>query len=265
MFTFLGAAAETRPEDIGEDLFADAAVVHIEGYLLFNPRPDAWRRVIGRHVRRAPGCPWTWPVSTWWQESRGFLADIVKEYVDILIANEDEARAYTGESEPLPAVQALGREVDIAVLKLGARGQPDRPRRPDRRGAGPPATAAAVDTTGAGDLWAVRLSLRSRGGLPAGKMRRARLGLRLRGLPGGGGQHPGRRVAAGFGMKLLRTPRATALRSDASAVSEATERGCPAQHSRPAADRVPCQSAALRPILRRMTWRQRKRNPAKNF
>ena len=37
MFTYLGASAETRPEDISEKLFQDAAVVHIEGYLLFNP------------------------------------------------------------------------------------------------------------------------------------------------------------------------------------------------------------------------------------
>ena len=31
-------------------------------------------------------------------QSRDFLADIVREYVDILIANEDEARAFTGRS-----------------------------------------------------------------------------------------------------------------------------------------------------------------------
>jgi sugar/nucleoside kinase (ribokinase family) len=37
MFTFLGAASETRPEDIPDDAFTDAAVVHIEGYLLYNP------------------------------------------------------------------------------------------------------------------------------------------------------------------------------------------------------------------------------------
>ena len=78
----------------------------------------------------------------------------MKEYVDILIANEDEARAYTGETEPLRAVQALSREVDIAVLKLGPRGQPDVPRRADRHGRGPRRRPAAVDTTGAGDLWA---------------------------------------------------------------------------------------------------------------
>ena len=36
MFTNLGASAETRPEEISVGSFADAAVVHVEGYLLFN-------------------------------------------------------------------------------------------------------------------------------------------------------------------------------------------------------------------------------------
>jgi sugar/nucleoside kinase (ribokinase family) len=38
MFTCLGAAAEMLPEDISENFFENAAVVHIEGYLLFNPQ-----------------------------------------------------------------------------------------------------------------------------------------------------------------------------------------------------------------------------------
>jgi len=36
MFTFLGASAETLPEEMTPECFADAAIVHIEGYLLFN-------------------------------------------------------------------------------------------------------------------------------------------------------------------------------------------------------------------------------------
>jgi sugar/nucleoside kinase (ribokinase family) len=147
MFTFLGAAAETRPEEIGEDLFKNAAVVHIEGYILFNPDVIA---------ATSAGARVSLDLASFnvVQEARGFLADIVKEYVDILIANEDEAHAYTGETEPLLAVQALGREVDIAVLKLGARGS--LIVRDGRIVVVPPAGDGrpAVDTTGAGDLWA---------------------------------------------------------------------------------------------------------------
>ena len=152
MFTFLGAAAETRPEDIGEDLFENAAVVHIEGYILFNP--DLMRKAV--IAAKSAGARVSLDLASFnvVQEARGFLADIVKNYVDILIANEDEARAYTGETELLPAVQTLGREVDIAALKIGPRGS--LIVRDGRIVIVPPAGDGrpAVDTTGAGDLWA---------------------------------------------------------------------------------------------------------------
>jgi sugar/nucleoside kinase (ribokinase family) len=152
MFTFLGAAAETRPEDISEDLFENAAVVHIEGYILFNP--DLMRKAVIAATSAGARVSLDLASFNVVQEARGFLAEIVKDYVDILIANEDEARAYTGETDPLPAVQALGREVDIAALKLGARGslivRDGRIVKVPPAGDGRP----AVDTTGAGDLWA---------------------------------------------------------------------------------------------------------------
>jgi sugar/nucleoside kinase (ribokinase family) len=151
MFTFLGAAAETRPEDIRADLFADAAIVHIEGYLLFNPQLI----LAALTAAKSAGARVSLDLASFnvVEESRGFLAEVVKPYVDILIANEDEARAYTGESEPLPAIRELSREVDIAVLKRGPQGslisQAGRTVTVAAQGDG-----RAVDTTGAGDLWA---------------------------------------------------------------------------------------------------------------
>ncbi|MCP4693382.1 MAG: adenosine kinase, partial [Desulfobacterales bacterium] len=87
------------------------------------------------------------------EEARELLDDLVKEYVDILIANEDEALAFTGFSDEAEALEALGRDVSIAVLKVGARGSYIRGGgetvRVEPRGDG-----GAADTTGAGDLWA---------------------------------------------------------------------------------------------------------------
>ncbi|MBC2743216.1 MAG: adenosine kinase, partial [Desulfosarcina sp.] len=37
MITYLGASADTQPEEITPECFTDSAVVHMEGYLLFNP------------------------------------------------------------------------------------------------------------------------------------------------------------------------------------------------------------------------------------
>jgi sugar/nucleoside kinase (ribokinase family) len=151
MFTFLGAAAETRPEDIREELFADAAIVHIEGYLLFNPRLI----LATLKAAKSAGAQVSLDLASFnvVEESRELLSEVVREFVDILIANEDEARAYTGESDPMPAMQSLVRDVNIAALKLGPRGSiicregqyVSVPARGDGR---------AVDTTGAGDLWA---------------------------------------------------------------------------------------------------------------
>jgi sugar/nucleoside kinase (ribokinase family) len=151
MLTFLGAAAETRPEDIRADLFADAAVVHIEGYLLFNPRLI----LAALTAAKSAGALVSLDLASFnvVEESRSFLAEAVQEYVDILIANEDEARAYTGESEALPAIRALSKGVQIAVLKRGPLGslisRDGRILTVAADGDG-----RAIDTTGAGDLWA---------------------------------------------------------------------------------------------------------------
>jgi sugar/nucleoside kinase (ribokinase family) len=87
------------------------------------------------------------------EQSKDMLQEIVDTHVDILIANEDEALAYTGIEDDIRALNHLARHVDIAVLKVGARGsfiqEAGRVYRIAAQGNGP-----AIDTTGAGDLWA---------------------------------------------------------------------------------------------------------------
>ena len=87
------------------------------------------------------------------QEAKPFLEKIVQAYVDILIANEDEAMAFTGHSDEAKALTCLAKNVGIAILKLGERGsyisQLGKRFKIDPVGSG-----EAVDTTGAGDLWA---------------------------------------------------------------------------------------------------------------
>ncbi|MFO7707035.1 MAG: adenosine kinase [Desulfobacterales bacterium] len=152
MFTFLGAAAESRSEDIVAELFQDAAIVHLEGYLLFNP--EFMRKALA--LAKAGGAMVSLDLASFnvVQESREFLGDLVDRYVDILLANEDEARAYTGETEPRAALKALSRGVEIAALKTGECGSlisgEGRVITVPAAGDGRP----AVDTTGAGDLWA---------------------------------------------------------------------------------------------------------------
>lgn len=151
MFTYLGASAETRPEDISEKLFKDAAIVHIEGYLLFNP--ELIKTALA--AAKSAGAKISLDLASFTvvEESKELLEQLVETYVDILIANEDEACAYTGYSNESRAIEMLAEKADIAVLKVGPRGS-------HISSAGntiaikPMGDGNAVDTTGAGDMWA---------------------------------------------------------------------------------------------------------------
>lgn len=151
MITYLGASADTQPEEITPQCFSDSAVIHMEGYLLFNPDLMA----ASLEAAKQAGALVSLDLASFTvvEQSKTILDAIIERYVDILIANEDEALAYTGYTDEAQALARLARDVDIAVLKIGARGSlvqyDDRVCRVSAQGSG-----TAVDTTGAGDLWA---------------------------------------------------------------------------------------------------------------
>lgn len=151
MFTFLGASTELNPADITPDMFKDTAIAVVEGYLLFN------RDLMFACLKAAKkaGAKIALDLASFEvvNASRDILPNIVKEYVDILIANEDEAKAYTGLEDEGNSLEVLGRDVQTAVLKVGARGSFVRHDGMVTKIA-PVSGDAPKDTTGAGDLWA---------------------------------------------------------------------------------------------------------------
>jgi sugar/nucleoside kinase (ribokinase family) len=151
MFTYLGASAETKPEEITVSCFQGAAVVHIEGYLVFNR--DLILTIMDAAKQAGALVSLDLASFTVVESAQKFLESIVDEFVDILIANEDEARAFTGYSEDEQAISALSKKAAIAVLKVGKRGSYI-----SQKGSvlkiEPQGTRRATDTTGAGDLWA---------------------------------------------------------------------------------------------------------------
>jgi sugar/nucleoside kinase (ribokinase family) len=151
MLTYLGASAEAQPRDITSTCFSNAAVVHVEGYLLFNRELILTALDAAKHV----GAKVSLDLASFTvvNESKEFLADIVKKYVDILIANEDEARAFTGYADEKDAIEALSEDCEVAVLKLGERGSLIA-HEGEVAEIAPKLDMPAVDTTGAGDLWA---------------------------------------------------------------------------------------------------------------
>lgn len=151
MLTCLGASSETLPEEIAADTLSGAALVHIEGYLLFNEA--LLRRSLA--VARECGALVSLDLASYTvvEASLGILKDIVGTTVDIVIANEDEARAYTGHEDEEKALETLAGQAPLAVVKMGKRGSLIACGS-ERATVGIMGDGTAVDTTGAGDLWA---------------------------------------------------------------------------------------------------------------
>ncbi|MCK4888286.1 MAG: adenosine kinase, partial [Candidatus Aminicenantes bacterium] len=87
------------------------------------------------------------------EENIDFLKNSVKEYVDIVFANEDEARVFTGKESPGDAVSALSDFCGTAVVKIGSKGSLiiDEDKNEYKID---PCKVVPVDTTGAGDFYA---------------------------------------------------------------------------------------------------------------
>ena len=151
MFTFLGAASEMQPNELLQCEFQDAAIIHVEGYLLFNKDLI----LAGLDTAKKAGALVSLDLASFTvvEESKEILPKLIENYVDILIANEDEAKAFTGHSDEIKAIEALSKKADIAVLKIGEKGSYIANKGKIIRIA-PMGSGDAVDTTGAGDLWA---------------------------------------------------------------------------------------------------------------
>jgi sugar/nucleoside kinase (ribokinase family) len=123
----------------------------MEGYLLFNP--DLMRASLKAAKNAGALVSLDLASFTVVEQAKAILEEMIEQYVDILIANEDEALAYTGVKDEARALARLARHVSMAVLKVGARGSfiqhENRVCRIPAQGSG-----TAIDTTGAGDLWA---------------------------------------------------------------------------------------------------------------
>ena len=86
------------------------------------------------------------------QEDHDFVQHLVREYVDIVFANEEEAAAFSGQNDPEEALRQLAAQTEVAVVKVGKRGALGQ--RGQERSDVAGLTVHAVDTTAAGDFFA---------------------------------------------------------------------------------------------------------------
>lgn len=147
--TYLGAASELTPDDISEHLFDGYTIFHIEGYLVQN------HELIHKAVAlaKAKGLTVSLDLASYniVNENYDFLHELVEKYVDIVFANEEEAKAFTGE-EPEKALGKIAEVCDIAIVKVGPKGS--FIKKEEQMHLIQPYQANCRDTTGAGDIYA---------------------------------------------------------------------------------------------------------------
>ncbi len=147
--THLGAAVELGPDDLKPDDFKDYDMLYIEGYAIYNkPLIEKACRIATDKTMKVVIDLASYNVV---ESSLADFKDIIGNYADILFANEEEAKAYTGKG-PEEALEAISNECEIAVIKIGSQGSWIR-RGSEIIKVGTP-QVKLIDTTGAGDLYA---------------------------------------------------------------------------------------------------------------
>ncbi len=150
MRTYLGAAMTLAPEELTAADFAGCTHFHIEGYVLFNRALMIRALDLAKAAGLKIGLDLAAPEVV--KASMDILPDLLRDYVTVVFANEDEASAFAGGRGEQAGLDELSKLVPIACVKLGKRGALIR------SGGETVAVAAhlvqAIDSTGAGDLWA---------------------------------------------------------------------------------------------------------------
>ena len=146
---YMGAALELSAEDLKEEFFQGYDMLHIEGYLVQSQELVRRAAEIGKKL----GMTVSIDLASYnvVESNYDFLHDIVENYVDIVFANESEAKAFTHKA-PEDALDDIAKVCEIAVVKIGAKGS--YVKSGDEKFRIAPFPAKAIDATGAGDLFA---------------------------------------------------------------------------------------------------------------
>ena len=154
MNTFLGACVELGPDDVDEALIANSAITYLEGYLW--DRPGAKKAFLkAMRAARAAGRQVALSLSDSFcvDRYRGEFMDLVKNFVDILFANEQEIISLYKAETFDAAMQSIRTDCKIAALTRGEKGGVITTKEEVHIIKAEPIDNL-VDTTGAGDIYA---------------------------------------------------------------------------------------------------------------
>lgn len=147
--TYLGAGEEFKPNDLSLEVFQGIKLVHIEGYSLLNKglTEHAMKLAKLANVKISLDLASFDLV----EEHRTGLVSLIARYVDVVFANRDEIKALTGVL-PSKGCDFLKDLCETAVVLLGDEGC--LIGRGETLVSCPAFPVTALDTTGAGDLFA---------------------------------------------------------------------------------------------------------------
>jgi hypothetical protein len=153
MLTHLGVSASLGPQDVSEDAIRNAKYVYVEGYL-FGGEPTRSAALRTMELAKRNGVKVAFTVSDPFLISahRDEFWKLIEGPVDLLFCNLEEARSLTGRHDPVDCAIEIHRHAENVALTLGSDGSLLMHEGQVIPVEGVP--AKAIDTTGAGDMYA---------------------------------------------------------------------------------------------------------------
>jgi len=148
---YLGAAVEIVKEDIIEEDIALSKVLHVEAYQLEGATKEAALHALQLAKKHDTLVSLDLADPALIRRNKKLFKELVENNVDIIFANEQEAKEFTSLEEE-EALLELAKYVKIAIVKLGVKGSLIRYNNQTIKI--PAYPASAIDTTGAGDTFA---------------------------------------------------------------------------------------------------------------
>jgi len=153
MLTHLGISSRLNADDVDEAQLSQAKYIYIEGYLFTgeDTKAAAYRamELAQKHgVKIALTISDPFLVGLFREE---FL-ELIESKVDLLFCNLEEVRALTGKTDPIDCAQTIHQHAENVALTLGENGSIMMHQGETIAIEG--VTVKAVDTTGAGDMYA---------------------------------------------------------------------------------------------------------------
>ncbi len=150
MFTYLGASDCLKAEDLTPVQFAGADFFYLEGYRAYHA--ECFRHAIRLAESVKAKVVVDFGAFGVVNDCRALFESLFAERkIDVIIANEEEAFAFTGKRGE-NALAPLAALAETAIVKVGSRGA--YVSQGGKSYFAPAFPVQALDTTGAGDLWA---------------------------------------------------------------------------------------------------------------